>query len=448
MHMFQLGQLALDMTFPFCALSKLNDKRVHNNDERLRELHGTSAFEETDGVWFWAGSQAEGLAVDKGWGHDKADVDIMKLFGGRSGVFVPSDITQPNDALLVCHIDKYHREFCRVEVRNVNLFLKMVANGCWQTNNGPFPGSKSKLKKLIVREGKVPYLDVQYILEQFCDPEFNISGPTLQVWLDEFELAPTLVCSSPHPDLVAFSQRKRIGWPSETQINFVKSLSMLLVFIGPKFVSVPNLMRVSSSHIEYYLISSLPYWVKQGYVAFKYSFKVALKSRRTGHIEGCDRRKHICSYHLKNTLLHHLECKPPHVIRSSFNLMIDLLNDLHYHLRAGKLVHYILPHCNLFENVDVEERECALNTTQEVLENPWLAILRSPVRPLEIYGLGYIDPIVNICFEIQSGTQTFDGFKRLLQHVEDHIKAANDAQSREDIINKISGRPGPPKLVK
>ena len=251
-HMFQLGQLAVDITFPLCALSKLHDKRIHNNDERLKELFGNRAFEKADGVWFWAGSQAEGLAVDEGCGHDKADVDIMKLFGGPAGVYATWDKTQLSDPLLMCHLDTHHREFCKVEVKDVDLFLKMVANNHWPTSkNEDNPKSKVKSEDIIVYDDKIPCLHVRYILEQFCNPKFNISGPTMQVWLDEFELAPSLVCSSPHPDIVAFSQRERRGWPSDAQINFVKSLSMLLAFTGPRHLSQSSLMRVSSSHLEY-----------------------------------------------------------------------------------------------------------------------------------------------------------------------------------------------------
>ena len=161
---------------------------------------------------------------------------------------------------------------------------------------------------------------------------------------------------------------------------------MSFVLVGSKESRNPNLQaRDSWSFAELALISTLPKFIKKGFIAAKFTFKHCIKIRRDGDVTE-DGRSHVGSYHLKTTLLNHLEKTPPSKIHSAFNVMMNVLNDLRMYLKRSNLPHYFLPECNLLATVGYEEQQIALQAIQDIICDPLTAILKCPSKPTEIYG--------------------------------------------------------------
>ena len=80
-------------------------------------------------------------------------------------------------------------------------------------------------------------------------------------------------------------------------------MPLLLVCTGPKISPHRDLeFRISWSIYELFLAIDMPLWVRQAYVAFKYTVKKEMTERR-GRVDKKDGRSIISSYHLKNVLL-------------------------------------------------------------------------------------------------------------------------------------------------
>ena len=159
---------------------------------------------------------------------------------------------------------------------------------------------------------------------------------------------------------------------------------MCFVLVGSKESDNPDQQaRVSCSPGEMLLISELPVYIKQGFIAAKCTFKSVAKHYQTH--EAADGRSHVGSYHLKTTLLHHLEKTPPSQINSPYQFMIDVLHDLHMYLKNGTLPHYFLSKCNLLATVGHDERQIALQTIQKIFSDP-VVVLQCPSEPNKIYG--------------------------------------------------------------
>ena len=183
-----------------------------------------------------------------------------------------------------------------------------------------------------------------------------------------------------------YRNRDRGEWPSAQLIDEISELPMLFVLIGHKYCSDSGSQaRQSWSHAEYRLISSLPKHIIQGYIAFKYIMKTLLAFRRD-QIEIQDGRCRIGSYHFKNVLLHYLERNSPSLVRSSFELIINLCRDLSCHIKKWTLPQYFLVECDLLETVDSAEMHLAQEVVRDILSDPPNALLNIHAHPSEIYG--------------------------------------------------------------
>ena len=265
----------------------------------------------------------------------------------------------------------------------------------------------------------------------------DISGPAGQRFGGLGELVLTLVCSSPHPAMATYMQRPRKYWPSSEQIISFLKQPMLLVMLGPKGAQDSHLQfRVSWSHLEISLIYSSPLWVKQGYVCFKYTIKSTLMSLRTQNEDSCsDGRSRVGSYHLKTVLLRYLEEHPPSKEGSPFQLMLDLCQDLQHYVVMGCLPHYFLPECDLLCTVGFEERQYALQALRLAIEDPLVAILRSPSEPQDILGNTSPDDLIR-CFRVvssrSSSSQGCKDLQCLLCTLDEHREGLHRRQLEKD----------------
>ena len=183
-----------------------------------------------------------------------------------------------------------------------------------------------------------------------------------------------------------YLKRPRGEWPPPEQLREVEQMPLCVVLVGSKESQNPQKeARHSWSPGEMLLISYLPKYIKQGLVAAKFTYKHRIKINR-GEREIVGGRSHIGTYHLKTTLLNHLEKTPPSKIYSAFQAMMNIFHDLYMYIKRGNLPHYFLPECNLLATVGDDERQISLQTVQDIICDPISTILKCPSEPTEIYG--------------------------------------------------------------
>ena len=189
-----------------------------------------------------------------------------------------------------------------------------------------------------------------------------------------------------HPAIDDYVERPRGEWPPEQQLREVQQMSLCPVLVGSKESHNPEQQARNSWSIgEILLISKLPKIIKKGLIAAKCAFKYSVKIHRDDNVVR-DGRSHVGSYHLKTTLLNHLENTPPSKFNSAFDVMMTVLQKLYLSLKRGSLSHYFLPETNLLATVGRHERLIALEAIQYIVCNPIATVLKCPSRPIEIYG--------------------------------------------------------------
>ena len=203
------------------------------------------------------------------------------------------------------------------------------------------------------------------------------------------DLVPTLVANAPPPAMEDYLKRPRGDWPTQSELHAVRQMPSSLVLVGSKESgnSEPHPLqaRHSWSPGEMVLISKLPRYIKKGLIAAKCTFKYHAKIIR-GDKKTDGGRSHVGTYHLKTTLLNHLEKTPPSEINSAFNVMMNVFHDLCTYIKRGNLPHYFLPECNLLATIGEDERRIALQTIRDIVCDPIAIILKCPCEPTEIYG--------------------------------------------------------------
>ena len=260
------------------------------------------------------------------------------------------------------------------------------------------------------------------------------------------DLVPSLVANAPHPGMEEYLKRPRGEWPPQQQLDEIKQLPMSFVLVGSKeSENLDQQARNSWSSGEMLLISKLPNYIKQGFIAAKCTFKSTIKYYQTN--ETADGRSYVGSYHLKTTLLHHLEKTPPSQINSPFQFMIDVLHDLHMYLKMGTLPHYFLPKCNLLATVGHDERQIAYQTIHTILSDPVVSVLRCPLKWDELYGDDICpdDLVLAFCrvFARPSCERSRGDLLQLLSELDECRREFYDDQldEDEDEDRRVFGRP-------
>ena len=391
--------VAVEAVFPKCAIIRLGEWDAELNRQLLSELQDGSPYDvdgerRVCGGWLVAGSQAEGVAMEEGWGQPKADMDNMNLLGGPLRVQVPQSCQPPGHAVLRYRPEGCPPAYCKIEVTDAQAII-----GVWVEGGGVLDAG-------CVRscEG-LNWLHTNNMFRLLQGRNDNINGPAGQMLDGFFEAISTLVCSNAHPDMErSYVHRPRHGWPSPQQLAVIKQLRMLLVLTGHKQShpdEIPLQAMLFWSPSEMVLITELPENIKQVYIAIKYAFKCFMKTFLDLN-KARDGRSYVGSYHLKTVLLHHLEKRPPTMIWSQLDLMFALLYDLDAYLKEGELPHYFLPECNLLATVGPEERYISRNVIKHILSDPLSAILMCPTDPKVIYGKVPPDALVATFSQVSS----------------------------------------------
>ena len=450
MFLHLLQDLAVEVAFPQCGICRLNASSAEMNEEVMSELEDGRVYhrEGLNGAQLISGSQAEGLAMERRWGHPDSDMDKMHINGGTLGVYVVGGQQPRGKSCLEFRPEGCPAAYCKLEVKDLSrLKRNNVGGGFWycdscvhESDGRQWMNTQNTVRKM--KENGI-----------FTANQSTIVGPS--AYSDNMgstDIVQTLTCSGSAPELhTEFRSRPRGSWPPVSLIKYILQMPMLLVLVGHKDSPESEFKlqaRMSWSHLELKLIQELPESVRQGYIACKYVIKRLLKAHR-GQNEATDGRSSLCSYHLKVTLLHFLEKRPPSMVNSPFGLFLDLLHELDEYLKVGKLPHYFLAECNLLETMAADERGIARQVIAEILSDPLSALLTSPTDPEQIYG--EVRPIdLAIAFQKVSAHPTREksqkNLSRLLARVDERRREIFEYQ-RDIDKGWRSGRPALTLLV-
>ena len=436
-----LQDLVVEVVYPRCAICRQSDRVVYRAKNLMAGLRSGEAYrKEAEEMLIIAGSQAEGLAIEEDWGHPFADNDIMMLYGGKLGVYMPGSHTPRGAACLEYHPEGCPPAYCKLEATNLAA-LRQELHDCAYALHP----ENSNVSRCISLVGGRNWLDTYHTVRLTRGTVGDVSGPAAQLGQGFIDMISTLVCSDPHPALMReFLHRSRQQWPPSHVIEDIIQLPMLLVLTGHKLSKDCNReARISWSHCEMKIMQELSESVRQGYIACKYVLKHFLTVHRR-QTETGDGRSRVGSFHIKTVFLHYLEKRPPWMIMSPFRLFVDLLNELVHYLEVWKLPHYFLSECNLLETVDGEERRIARQTIQAILSDPLAAILTSPTNPHQIYGDVLPGTLVNSVHRVMTHAtceRSRKDLSMLLARVDGHRYELYRRQRERDEAYRVSGRP-------
>ena len=390
--------------------------------------------------WFLAGSRAEGLAVEDGWGHPKADHDMMSFF------CVNFQVTQHDFLRKRCFFI-YDSEGCPPSYCKLRVPRVAALGG--------------EMEPLLVRSPRGTYINIYRMLSTFewdlgkdvldeAKPD-NICGPAAHTRTRSIEYVPALVGSAPHPHMKqVFQHKDKSTCLSPEMVRTVSEMAMTIVLRGNKSSDTYDTeARLSFSLCEFKLIHSQPIVVKQGYIAFKYIIKRFLLRCRNLLWENDD-KSHIKSYHLKTILLHNLEKRPAYLITSSFEYMLELLFDLDGFLKAEKLPHYFIENCDLFEMIDSVELSIMRNEIHRIKKSPLFEILTTPSEPAQIFGNIHPGDIATAFSRVithPSNKWSRDHLRAFLRHLDAHRLRIHDTLVNSSKTKKVLARPPLTMLV-
>ena len=328
--------------------------------------------------WFLAGSRAEGLAVEDGWGHLRADRDMMLLVNEPFHFQVTRDDSLRERFFVAYDSEGCPPAYCKLRVTrslalggDALLFMTRCSRGTWVN-------TYRLLSNLQGSFGDDVGDDAQ--------PD-TICGPAGHTRTGSIEYVPALLGSAPHPHMKQVFQHKvQNTCLSSEVVRAVSEMAMTVVLRGHKNSKDYEIQaRASFSLCEFKLVHDQPIIVKQGYIAFKYIINRFLFHCQKVLWEN-DEVSHMSSYHLKTILLHNLEKKRTHLINSSFEYMMELLFDLDRFLKAGKLPHYFIENCDLFEMIEPMELSFVRNEIHRIKSNPFSKLLTSPMEPKQTFN--------------------------------------------------------------
>ena len=217
-----LGCVAVEMSFPKAGLNRMPDFWMSCNEsllKRLRTAKGKFAaakrtFTAAEGT-YTAGSRAEGLVMEDGWGHGISDQDIMVLHGASLIVHV-----LPMRQQIPEHINLMHRPegcpstYTSIQVLHREKVLRAISR---EASLSVFI-----VKRCVVTASDCMWFHSRNLLEAIQGTLTSaISGPAGQEPGGLWESIHTLVCSCAQPDMMTYKARVRKHWPSETLLDIL-----------------------------------------------------------------------------------------------------------------------------------------------------------------------------------------------------------------------------------
>ena len=427
-----LCRIGLEYAFPQWAAAKLSSEETIAENQQVLEMlrNGSLGLRlPTEKVLtLTSGSQAEGLAMEKG--YTSSDLDEMRMYGRSLQFTVPGEADLGVvGSVLVMRTEGCPPGFCRIEaVGDLDENIRRIAGtvpwneqkaieqvgGCFETAHG-----RHWLLSGRIHRALLPRMS-----------EDTIDKPT---WgNDLMEMAATFIGSAPLPSVRNFLNRRRDGdWPRQRTLDLIGQLPALIV-CKPHSSNPSQTFRCSWSHIEILLSEDMPDWVKQAYRAFKYIVKGRLDlSRLIDAAEKTARGRNFLnslenvtplnisanvqdnlkrmldqedpqadgapehgetrfsSFFLKTVLLHCLEESASVGEQGDpFSFLLVLSIKLRKTLKAGYLSNYFLPDFNLFENLHAGDRAVVLDAVSDIWLDPIMTVVRSLRYPGQLYDGG------------------------------------------------------------
>ena len=396
---------------------------------------------------FPSGSRAEGLAVEDGWGHPQADHDMMVLHTDMNFQVTPDDFLRDRFYIMY-HTAGCQPAYCKLRVTRI-LALKKIAEDevidmLIQSEHGILWINTFSL--LTFLQGGLS----EYAAADDAHPD-TIRGPAGQTVTGSHEYVPALVGSAPHPYMkTVFKHKDKSTCLSPEVVKTVSEMAMTVVLCGHKASDEYNMeARLSFSLCEFKLIHDQPLVIKQAFIAFKYIVKRVLSQRPSESYEN-DGRGHLSSYHLKSILLRYIEKRPTDLITSSFECMMELFLELDSFLKAGTLPHYFIEQCDLFQRIAPDELSFVRNEIQQIIKNPFSAILATPTEPKQVFSGIQVDKLATAFLRVSifpANKWSRNHLRALLHHLDAHRLQTICKLMDYDKTKDISTRPQLTMLV-
>ena len=430
-----LGRIGLEYAFPEWAAAKLSSEETIAENQQVLEMlqNGSLGLRlPTENVLtLTSGSQAEGLAMEKG--YTGSDLDEMRMYGRSLQFTVPGDAEAGVvGSVLVMRTEGCPPGFCRIEaVGDLNENIRRVAGTVpWNEQNAL---TIEKVQGCFETDAHGRHWLLSGRIHRALLPRMSEDTIDKPTWgNDLMEMAATFIGSAPLPSVRHFLNRRRDGdWPRQPTLDLIGQLPALIV-CKPHASNPSQTFRCSWSHIEILLSEDMPKWVKQAYRAFKYIVKGRLDLSRLIHaaertargrdffnsLENVTARNmslnvqdnlkrlldqedlqavgapengetSFSSFFLKTVLLHCLEESASVGEQGdAFSFLLTLARKLRKTLEAGRLSNYFLPDFNLFENLHAGDRTVVLGAISGIYLDPIMTIVRSLRHPGQLYHDG------------------------------------------------------------
>ena len=369
---------------------------------------------------FVAGSFAEGLAMQPTWGHEQTEEDMMSIFPGAWCVHVPEEEGQGQDPslewkgpvqyaeegpdhLLLC-TEGCPLAYCRVKVvGSPEVLADIMGKGKLRLKRGEYEevGTDGARNCFVTDPTGHDQLwlssqkTFRLLTWRDIRKERRVSGPVAQVTGGKGDLVVALFCSRPLSHMHRYRQRLQPArWPQHDTVELMCKIPGLIVCVGHKlspYELQKTQFRISFGIQETLLANDMPLWVKQGYIAFKYTVKAELKKVR--QLLPAEGKSNISSYHMKTVLLWMLEQNSNSWdVECPFHLFLMLLKSFKSHIEAKEpnIPNYFIPECNLLENTDPVDIRNALQVLQQIEADAVCYIIGSPQSPGLVSGCGVV----------------------------------------------------------
>ena len=378
------GQLAIEVLFPRAALFRLKQSELQRNKVircylRKRKYSGKP--------WrYRSGSRAEGFALERFWGQKFPDKDTLYIYGQDWEVFVDQHDADKLEPCLLLD-PTCPPGFYKIKVMGDHLELARKMGAVMRAELGGAPRcniSADAVRRAFVEENGHCWLSSARSMPALTPRGSGglSSGPARQAYDGMWDVVPAIPCVGLLPEMREFVEASQYKiWPRPHVVEVISRTPCLLVATGHKSsVDHDRQWRLSFSIVEDLLAKDLPGWAKQGYVAFKYTVMSVLKKL---HVR--PNNSDFCSYHLKNIFFQEMETPVVWGERCPYLLFLHLLHSLETCLVNRELKHYIVPSCDLFENITDALKDAALDCLNEILSDPIRYIVMSS-HPRKIFG--------------------------------------------------------------
>ena len=348
--LFELQTLAVQLVFKRSGEIDIPKDKSTQLSVYLDQLAGDD--ERTEELHLFTGSKADRLTPAWPPPRPRADYDVMYILPSifdvnlfrEEGLYIDCEDNPPG----------------HVVVRVGSGKLDEIED-CLTTSNGKRYLSAECLRQKSLSRAKERFSDICVDKKYWSVVKEYFKGPAYCMETINGQSTDTLhavVCKKPFDEMTLFVTRNEFS-------NFSKHIPFERI-CKQRGLLVPKAhiycdrdkteiqFRKSFSTQEMLLLRSLPAWARQAAVTFKYIVKEATDDISSEHfVEQIDTERMMRSYHMKTVIMWTLEqmTDGDWEAASAVRLLKNMIERLLEYLDKGRLPHYWVPDCDLFEGM-------------------------------------------------------------------------------------------------